>query len=233
MYTMKKIIIILSLISFCTYLNAQDSGEQKEWLLEFSAVKIKAPSSVQFIEVADSVAPYVVYDKKGSYTSKFELEVKNKTLYITEREESRRTTQTEVTVYYHNLNNIDIQSAKVNFKSPLRAVMVNISVGLGADVTIPLEVQDSKIEVTGKSKLTLTGRSKYMMLYASTADFNASNLECTSVIAKATTGANVLLNVSERVEASTSTKAKITYRGNPQIIRGNVSFLGGEIIKNN
>lgn len=229
---MKKIVLIISLILFCAYGYAQNDGEQKEWLLDFSAIKIKAPSNVTFIKITDSVAPRIVYDTKGSYTSKFKFEVKNKTLYITEREESRRTTQTEIKVYYNALDKIDIQTAEVTFDSPVSGLMLDIVVGLGANVTIPLDMLDMRVNVSGKSTLTLTGDARYMSLYASSAVVNASEMDCMSALVKATASAKVSLNVYDRIEASTSTKATINYEGDPQIIRGDVSFLGGEINEN-
>lgn len=230
---MKRFVLILTLVVICVSGYAQNSGEQKEWLVEFSAVKIKAPANITFIKVAEGVAPQIVYDTKGSYTSKFEYEVKNKTLYITERTESRRTTQTEVEIHYNSIDKIDIQAAKVTFDSPITRVMFDAIVGAGANVTLPLDVQDSRINVSDKSKLTLTGVSRYMQVNVSSAELDASELECMSAMVKATTNAKVSINVSDRIEASTSTKATIDYKGNPQIIRGDVSFFGGEIIGNN
>ena len=80
-----------------------EAGERREWLTSFTAVEVSAPLDVRFVQVPDTEAPKIVYDTKGSYTTKFRAEVRDKVLRITERSDARRPERTSVTVSYTHL----------------------------------------------------------------------------------------------------------------------------------
>lgn len=56
------------------------------------AVEVSAPLDVKFSAGSRHRTPKIVYDTKGSYTTKFRAEVKDKVLRITERSDARRPT---------------------------------------------------------------------------------------------------------------------------------------------
>ena len=86
------------------------------------------------------------------------------------------------------------------------------------------------VDVTGQSSVVIDGAARYMGLKVSTAKFDAVNLQTMATIADASHGAEVSLFVTERLEATTSTSAKISYKGSPSIIRIHSSLFGGEIL---
>lgn len=106
----------------------------------------------------------------------------------------------------------------------------DMSVTGGAIVTIDVQALDTFIECTGKSSLVIGGSSRYFKLNVSTAKVEAWKLDTVSSIVDASHGADVRVRASERLEAVTSTSAKVFYRGNPEIVRGKTSLFGGEII---
>ena len=92
---MKKMILSAVMLVFAASGRAQEAGaasptEHNEWLTTFEAVAVDADLDIKFVKVPDTEAPKIVYDTKGSYTSKFRAEVKDKTLRISERPDSRR-----------------------------------------------------------------------------------------------------------------------------------------------
>ena len=102
---MKKMILSAVMLVFAASGRAQEAGaasptEHNEWLTTFEAVAVDADLDIKFVKVPDTEAPKIVYDTKGSYTSKFRAEVKDKTLRISEKYDSRRPDRTQVTVYY-------------------------------------------------------------------------------------------------------------------------------------
>lgn len=46
-------------------------GERSEWLPSFTAVEVAAPVDIRFVQVPDTEAPRIIYDTKGSYTTRF------------------------------------------------------------------------------------------------------------------------------------------------------------------
>mgnify|MGYP000682738135 FL=1 len=113
---MKKMILSAVMLVFAASGRAQEAGaasptEHNEWLTTFEAVAVDADLDIKFVKVPDTEAPKIVYDTKGSYTSKFRAEVKDKTLRISERPDSRRPDRTEVTVYYNTLQSVSLSGA--------------------------------------------------------------------------------------------------------------------------
>lgn len=72
-----------------------------------------APVRLKLIKIDDSAAPYIVYDTKGFYTSKFEAKVEDSVLKIRERTDLKRESVTEVEVYFNTLSEITIAKAGV------------------------------------------------------------------------------------------------------------------------
>lgn len=228
---MKKLILSVVTLVMGLAASAQVSTGQSEWLTEFSEVNLSGPFSVVFEQAAETEAPRIVYDTKGSYTSKFKAEVKNQTLFITEKAESRRATVTEVKVYFHSLSKIRVTGAAISFAAPFTATMLDIVAGGGATVDAAFDITDLLMDVSGRSRVILSGEARYFTLAVSTASVDASKMRATAVRADASNGAEVTLCATERLEAKTSTNARILFSGNPAVVRGRAGFTGGEVVK--
>ncbi len=208
-----------------------ESGEQREWLTSFTAVEVAAPLDIRFIRVPDTEAPKIIYDTKGSYTTRFRFEVRDKVLRISERPDARRPERTQVAVYYNSLERIAIADAVATFDSTLVATVLDLTIGGMAQVTLPMTVKDLKLDMTGKSQATLTGSARYLSLFVSAGVLDASNLEVMSAEVNATGSGSASLWVTDRFEGKTSTGGKITYKGSPTVIRGGTKFMGGDITR--
>lgn len=203
--------------------------EQLEWLTAFEQVRIDGPMNVTFVKVSVDEAPRVVFDTKGSYTSKFKAAVnKNKVLEITERTESRRTTRTDVTVYYHSLEKIRIARATVSFSQPLDFPIADIEIASGAVVVGSVKMRDLRLDVSGKSRVSLSGEVPYLSLRVSSSKLDAAELVVRSAVIEASNSAEVNVRVDERLEAYPSGGAHIYYGGTPDIVRVSAS-MGGEV----
>ena len=210
---MKKMIltaVMLAAAALCRAQQPAETGERREWLTSFTAVEVSAPLDIRFVPVPDTEAPKIVYDTKGSYTTKFRAEVKDKVLRITERSDARRPDRTSVTVYYNSLERVAIADAVATFDSTLVATVLDLTVGGMAQVTARMDVKDLKMELTGKSTATL----KVMAAEA--------NVTSSGVAA---------LWVTDRFQGKTSTGGKITYKGAPPIVRSGAKFMGGDITR--
>ena len=84
-----------------------------EWLPSFNGVIVEGLFRIRFERVHMDQAPKIVFNTKGVYDSRFTAEVnKNKMLVISERIGTRERSETEVTVYYNNLEEIRISGAQ-------------------------------------------------------------------------------------------------------------------------
>lgn len=230
---MKKNLFILLLSGLFGVAQAQTpsaAGEQREWLTSFTAVEVTAPLDIRFIRVPDSEAPKIIYDTKGSYTTRFRFDVRDKVLRISERPDSRRSERTQVAVYYNSLERIAIADAVATFDSTLVSTILDLTVGGMAEVTVPMEVKDLKLELTGKSRATLSGTARYLSLFLSSGALDAARLEVMSAEVNVTSSGSASLWVTDRFEGKTSTGGKIVYKGSPTVIRGGMKFMGGDIM---
>lgn len=208
-----------------------EAGERREWLTSFTAVEVSAPLDIKFVQVPDTEAPKIIYDTKGSYTTKFRAEVKDKVLRISERSDARRSERTSVVVYYNSLERVAIADAVASFDGTLTATLLDMAVGGMAQVTAALDVKDLKLEITGKSTATFTGAVRYLTLFLSTGKLEAAGLEVMAAEVNVTSSGTAALWVTDRFQGKTSTGGKITYKGNPPVVRSGAKFMGGDITR--
>ena len=210
---MKKMILSAVMLVFAASGRAQEAGaasptEHNEWLTTFEAVAVDADLDIKFVKVPDTEAPKIVYDTKGSYTSKF---------------------RAEVTVYYNTLQSVSLSGAAAVFEGTVDAVQLDLTLGRKASLTAAFDVKDLRMELTGGSSATLTGKASYLTLFASTGRVAASGLEVMSAEVNAQSKADVSLWITDRFIGKTTTNARITYKGQPAVVRGGAKFMGGEI----
>lgn len=205
------------------------ASAKQEWLQSFSAVEINAPLSIVFIRIPATEAPKIIYDTKGAYTTKFRFDIKNHVLRINEKADSRRPEQTIVTVYYNSMESLSLIDATASFREPIETDLFDLTIGSRAALTATINVKDLKMELSGNSTATLDGSARYLTLEAATGKVDALALVVMAARVNAASGATVSLDVTERLEATTSTNGAIYYKTEPNIMRGGIHFMGGDI----
>lgn len=205
-----------------------------DWLTPFTAIKIDGPMNVIFKKVPTVEESRIVYDTKGNITSKFKFEVdKNGVLVVSEKSDPKRTSVTDITIFYHSLREVKIAHAKAEFEQSIEGTIFDLTVSGGAMVVLDVKTLDIAVECTGVSRLTLSGDTKYLTMRVSTAKVDCSKLAVMSATIECSHSSEVRVNVSERLEATTSTGAKLLYKGNPIILRDHTAIFGGDIININ
>lgn len=245
---MKRAISILLFIFAVSVVSAQNgepasqtetveqivSAPKTDWLTPFTRVKVNGPMNVVFKRVDKADGVRITYDTKGNVTSKFKFEVdRNGVLVVSEKHDSKRTTVTDVTIYYNTLSDVKISHAKAEFEDVIECRLFDVSISSGAIVSLNIKTMDFAVDCTGTSRLTLEGETKYLSMRASTAKINCTSLSTVAATVNASHSAEVRIVVSERLEATTSTGAKLLYKGNPMIIRNHNAIFGGDIININ
>ncbi len=239
-----SILIISSLVASAQSVNdanvATATTEQvvsmpkTDWLTHFNRVKVDGPMNVVFKKVATSEECRITYDTKGNITSKFKFEIDKKgMLVVSEKSDPKRTSVTDIVIYYNSLKEAKISHAKAEFENKIESDIFDLIVSGGAIVSLAVKTLDTAVECTGISRLTIEGETKYLTMRVSSAKVNCSRLSTVSTIVDASHSAEVRVVVSERLEATTSTGAKLLYKGNPVILRDHTVIFGGEIININ
>lgn len=209
-----------------------ESRPIKEFLSTFTAIKVDAPIELTLIKLSGDESPYIVFDTKGVYTSKFTAEVdsKTKTLKISERNDPKRESVTEVKVYFRELTDINISRANTKVEGVLSSQLMDIYISNDANFAAEVDVLDLVMFASGKSRVVVTGNTHYQTADISTAEYDGSALSSISTVVEASHSATVKVNAVERLQAKTSTGGKILYYSQPVILRSEVTMFGGEII---
>ena len=203
-------------------------------LKNFHGVKIDGPMNVTFVRVESWNDARITYDTKGCETSKFKYNIdRSGVLAVSEKSDSKRTSVTDVTIYYRTLDDVKVAHAKVEFKECVMCDMFDISLSGGAIVSLSIDALDVAVECTGRSNLTLSGDSKYLTMRASAAKVDCGMLSTVATTVDTSNSAEVRVWVSERLEVTTSTGGKLLYRGTPTILRHHKVLFGGDIININ
>lgn len=202
-----------------------------DWLTAFNSIKIDGPMNVVLKEVATPEEARITYNTKGNITSKFKFEVdRNGVLVVSEKSDPKRTTVTDVQIYYNSVRDVKIAHAKAEFENKIKRNLFDLTVSGGAIVSLNIDVLDAAVECTGVSQLTLGGSSKYFTMRVSSAKVDCSALSTVSTTVNASHSSEVRIVASERLEATTSTGAKLLYKGHPVILRNHTVIFGGDII---
>ncbi len=205
-----------------------------DWLTSFNSVKVDGPMNVLFKKVSTSEECRITYDTKGNITSKFKFEVdKRGMLIVSEKFDPKRTSVTDVTIFYNSLREVRIAHAKAIFEGVLETKLFDLSVSGGAMVSLNIQTMDTAVECTGVSRLTLKGSTKYLTMKVSTAKVDCTELSIVSATIEASHSSETRVNITERLDATTSTGAKLLYKGTPVILRDHTAVFGGEIININ
>lgn len=243
---MKRLLLVVLMPLFVSVVSAQNTAtaipaatEQEQsvslpktdWLTPFYEVKVDGPIEITFKKVKTQEEARITYDTKGWLTSKFKVEIdKNGVLNIEERYDMKRNSVTEVTLYYADLRSVKISHAKAKFSEVMERKVFDVEVSGGADVLMSVKTLDLVVNCTGRSLLTLSGETKYLTMKVSTAKMNGAKLNTVASVVDVSHNAEVRINVSERLEATTSTAAKLLYKGAPVIVRDHTAVFGGDII---
>ena len=180
----------------------------------------------------DNVLVLTVIEVDDDGNFKFEVD-KNGVLVVSEKSDPKRTSVTDITIYYHSLREVKIAHAKAEFEQSIEGTIFDLTVSGGAMVVLDVKTLDIAVECTGVSRLTLSGDTKYLTMRVSTAKVDCSKLAVMSATIECSHSSEVRVKVSERLEATTSTGAKLLYKGNPIILRDHTAIFGGDIININ
>ncbi len=224
---MKNILLTLAVVLLALPLRAQTdpnspaeggTDPQQEWLGSFKSVTVDGPMKVVFKAVDSDKGPRIRYDCKGALTGfKYRID-RNGCLIISEKNDSKRTTVTEVTVDYHSIETLTVSHADVTFDEPIRASLLDVVLSSGAKAELELDVMDLDLKMSGKSSATLSGQARYMTLEAANSRLIATDTECLAADVKASNTAVVELHASDRLVAE-ARSATIRYKAAPHILR--------------
>lgn len=122
--------------------------------------------------------------------------------------------------YTDTLRSVSISNGELSFENLKAGNVLSVTVKGGGVLVGRADVMDLVLDVTGNSAASLSGSAKYVTIRANEkSKVDIRDIEALSIVADASTGAEVFLLATERLVANAKTGATIFYKGTPLIVR--------------
>lgn len=132
-----------------------------------------------------------------------------------------------------NISQIRASSgAQVKSENTIQTTTLNLDSSSGSSIKIYVNAEEINSESSSGSNIKIQGKTKELSAKSSSgSSINADNLKATNVYAKASSGANIDVNVSEKLTAKASSGGDIDFEGNPTKVDKDTSS-GGSVSGN-
>ncbi len=224
---MKKFLVLIAFSAFLFPAVAQQS-ETRE-VGSFSGVKVAEGVDVYLTEGSDAK---VRVEVTGASPSDVITEVSGSFLKIHLRDRiGIRNVNAKVYVTYITVDKLSASSAgSIYSEGPIRARSIDINASSAGTVDVTLDAGAAKVTSSSAGDVELKGKVREIRVEASSAGkVDAYDLAADDVIAEASSGGLVKLNVRESLVANASSGGSIRFRGNPN--RSNTNSTSGGSVK--
>lgn len=163
------------------------------------------------------------YDKIVVESSGRELKIKLKTGIYSN-------TDINIQVDYVKIRSIDAgNNADVKFEGPLMGDQIELKSTGGAVINLSVESSAIKASLNNGGRIEISGKTDLQEVDANLGSkYNAYALESVNGFVKSNTTSDVVVWVTNKLEANAGSKAELKYRGKPAEVKSSTS-LGGKI----
>ncbi|MBX7126640.1 MAG: DUF2807 domain-containing protein [Cyclobacteriaceae bacterium] len=132
----------------------------------------------------------------------------------------------QVKLYYKELENIEGRAgARIWSEGTLTASHLSIVGKMGAEIELTLDAQQVELEASMGAEVELVGKAERFYVEAKMGtEVKASHLECESVEASASMGADVSVYAAKELDANAGFGAEVRYAGDPMVKHTNTNF---------
>ena len=233
-----KPITILSMILFCGALTfsaqASQSGGNRQTRQVSGFHGISVTSGID-LYLTQKNTEEVVVEAESEDLDKIITRIEGGILKIYIREKSWfnlnwNKDPRKVYVSFKLLNKLEASAGSdVISQDLLKLEKLNLDASSGSDVKLELEASDIVVESSSGSDIFLKGKVSVLQANASSgSDINANELQAKKCTASVSSGSDVRVNVTEKLNADASSGGDITYSGNPKTKDINESS-GGDV----
>lgn len=155
-------------------------------------------------------------------------DVKNGKLHVTTSSNIGRSKAKKVYVTFKELNNIEASSgADVIGNSVIKSQNLSLRSSSGADLKVEVFSQEIAIKSSSGSEVEVSGKASSLKADASSgSEIDAKKLMVVNCNAEASSGAEVTVNVKDKLETNVSSGGNVNYYGNPVSVNSNKSSSG-------
>ncbi len=219
---MKKIFLVLVLFGTLTAAIAQDKKSEPRSIGTFNELDAGKGINVTLIE---GDREKLVVEIINADLSDVVTELKGRTLEIKLKTKIYKDVAVQVYVTYKSIKSIKTGTgAFVDAEGVLHAENLDLKAGTGSTIILDIDTKSVSSHLSS-SKIELVGKTEFQDVTSNTGGkYIANNLTSKETFVKATTGGSAWVNVTDKLEAKTSTGGRVTYKGEPEklILNGNV-----------
>jgi hypothetical protein len=155
-------------------------------------------------------------------------EVHDGTLYISSEENIYSAKARKIYVSVPEIDEIKATSGSdVYSENTITGNKLVLKATSGADIRIRVNVKHLEARSTSGSDIILKGKSQFFDVSATSgSDIKAYDLTAVECVASATSGADITVYVTKKIDANATSGADVKYRGNPEIVLTDESSSG-------
>ncbi|WP_310992072.1 head GIN domain-containing protein [Aequorivita marina] len=191
----------------------------------FTAIKGSAGLDVYLVQGDKNKLVVEADENIQQYIS---TEIKNNKLHITTSSNIGWAKAKKVYVTFKELNTIEASSgADVIGNSVIKSQNLSLRSSSGADLEVEVFSQDLIVKSSSGSEVKVSGKSSSLKADASSgSEIDAEELLVVNCYAEASSGAEVNVNVKNKLDTHVSSGGHIKYYGNPVSVNSNKSYSG-------
>lgn len=155
-------------------------------------------------------------------------DIKNGKLHVTTSSNIGRSKAKKVYITFKELNNIEASSgADVIGNSVIKSKNLSLRSSSGADLKVEIFSKELVIKSSSGSEVIVSGKATSLKADASSgSEIDAEKLLVVNCYADASSGAEVTVNVKDKLETHVSSGGNVKYYGNPISVNSNKSHSG-------
>lgn len=223
---------LILLISACNFnINMGEKGngkvvtKERDVSEDFTEVRGSAGLDVYLTQGNENK---IVVEADENLHQYIETNIENGKLHVTTSDNIGWSKAKKVYVTFKELNNIEASSgADVVGKSVIKSQNLALKSSSGAELKVEVFAQELTVKSSSGAEVEVLGKATSLKADASSgAEIDAKELLVINCEAKASSGAEVVVNVQDKLETQVSSGGEIKYYGNPTAINSNKSHSG-------
>ncbi len=157
-----------------------------------------------------------------------ETEVEAGKLSVTTNQNIGRSKAKKVYVTFKEINAVEASSgAEVTGNSVIKSQNLSLKCSSGADLEVEIFAEEVTAKASSGAEMKVAGTATMLRADASSgSELNAKDLMVLNCAAEASSGAEITVNVKEKLETNVGSGGDINYYGNPLSVNSNKSHSG-------
>jgi hypothetical protein len=185
-------------------------------------------SNGMLVELVHSQIQVVSVEADENLHEYIETELINGTLYVKATKNIRKAKSKKVTIAYVDIESIHASSgSNVKGFPGMVSEELDVKASSGAQISLNVLAKELSVESSSGSNISIKGQARNFNSKAlSGSSIDARELQAIYCTSKASSGANITLNIQRSLDAKASSGGDIKYYGEPEVVTQNASSSG-------